>query len=102
MALLTELFPEAYSTENSEARHSYPSKHEAIWFDDASEPVPPGSPKGATPYPHRIHTGPTPDPHRNSTFTPFCATHCPAVTYRKGANYHYHGKDYRGMEHLTT
>ena len=38
----------------------YPSKHEAIWFDDALEPVPPGTLKRASPYPRRIHTRPTP------------------------------------------
>ena len=59
-ALRTALLPAAYSTENSEKRHSYPSKPEAIWFDDALEPAPPGSPKGASPYPHRIRTVSTP------------------------------------------
>ena len=83
-------------------RPCYPSESEAIWFDDAHEPVPPGSPKGASPYPHRIRTVSAPYPHRNSTFTRFCATPCPDATYRKGALYHHRGKYDRETEHLTT
>ena len=59
-ALRTALFSAAYFAENSQKRPSYPSKPEAIWFDDALEPVPPESPKGASPYPHRIRTVSTP------------------------------------------
>jgi len=40
--------------------HYCPSKHEAIWFDDAPRQATRAGPNGASPYPHHSHTLSTP------------------------------------------